>query len=89
LLEDVVVPVEKLADTCVELSGLFDKYANADSVVFGHAKDGQHPLDVVRLLRTRLPVTRPDPDPTAADRGKARAGEPRVLERSGSDSTDR
>lgn len=40
LLEDVVVPVEKLADTCVELSGLFDKYAYADSVIFGHAKDG-------------------------------------------------
>ena len=40
LLEDVVVPVEKLADTCVDLAGLFDKYAYADSVIFGHAKDG-------------------------------------------------
>ncbi|MGV8848967.1 MAG: FAD-binding and (Fe-S)-binding domain-containing protein [Propionibacteriaceae bacterium] len=40
LLEDVVVPVGKLADTCVELSGLFDKYAYANSVIFGHAKDG-------------------------------------------------
>ncbi|MDQ7992332.1 MAG: FAD-binding and (Fe-S)-binding domain-containing protein [Propionicimonas sp.] len=40
LLEDVVVPVEKLADTCVELAVLFDRYAYADSVIFGHAKDG-------------------------------------------------
>ncbi len=40
LLEDVVVPVERLADTCLELAVLFDKYAYADSVIFGHAKDG-------------------------------------------------
>jgi D-lactate dehydrogenase len=40
LLEDVVVPVAKLADTCSELAVLFDRYAYADSVIFGHAKDG-------------------------------------------------
>ncbi len=40
LLEDVVVPVERLADTCVELSVLFDKYRYENSVIFGHAKDG-------------------------------------------------
>ncbi len=40
LLEDVVVPVAKLADTCVDLTVLFDKYAYANSVIFGHAKDG-------------------------------------------------
>ena len=40
LLEDVVVPVANLADTCVELAVLFDRYAYADSVIFGHAKDG-------------------------------------------------
>ncbi|MDR2896855.1 MAG: FAD-binding oxidoreductase, partial [Propionibacteriaceae bacterium] len=40
LLEDVVVPVASLADACVDLSKLFDQYSYADSVVFGHAKDG-------------------------------------------------
>ncbi|MDR1852619.1 MAG: FAD-binding oxidoreductase [Propionibacteriaceae bacterium] len=40
LLEDVVVPVASLADTCVDLSKLFDEYHYADSVIFGHAKDG-------------------------------------------------
>jgi len=40
LLEDVVVPVESLADTCVELAGLFDEFSYRDSVIFGHAKDG-------------------------------------------------
>jgi len=40
LLEDVVVPVQFLADTCVDLGQLFNKYGYADSVIFGHAKDG-------------------------------------------------
>lgn len=40
LLEDVAVPVERLADTCAELAVLFDRYGYADSVIFGHAKDG-------------------------------------------------
>ncbi|MFC4223160.1 FAD-binding and (Fe-S)-binding domain-containing protein [Lysinibacter cavernae] len=40
LLEDVVVPVERLAPTCNSLSELFDRYAYENSVIFGHAKDG-------------------------------------------------
>lgn len=40
LLEDVVVPVERLAATCASLQVLFDRYAYRDSVIFGHAKDG-------------------------------------------------
>lgn len=40
LLEDVVVPVERLAATCASLQTLFDRHAYADSVIFGHAKDG-------------------------------------------------
>ena len=40
LLEDVVVPVPKLLDTCTELISLFDQHAYRNSVIFGHAKDG-------------------------------------------------
>ena len=40
LLEDVVVPVERLADTCTSLTTLFGRYAYEDAVIFGHAKDG-------------------------------------------------
>lgn len=40
LLEDIVVPVETLADACAGLIGLFDRYEYEDSVIFGHAKDG-------------------------------------------------
>ncbi|WP_427173014.1 FAD-binding and (Fe-S)-binding domain-containing protein [Arthrobacter sp. 92] len=40
LLEDIVVPVPVLGRTCRELVGLFDKYRYSNSVIFGHAKDG-------------------------------------------------
>jgi D-lactate dehydrogenase len=40
LLEDVVVPVDRLAATCATLQTLFDRYDYDDSVIFGHAKDG-------------------------------------------------
>ncbi|MGX5696800.1 FAD-linked oxidase C-terminal domain-containing protein [Agromyces soli] len=40
LLEDIVVPVARLADTCRGLSELFARHDYGDCVVFGHAKDG-------------------------------------------------
>lgn len=40
LLEDIAVPVDRLNDTCTELSRLFERYGYEGSVIFGHAKDG-------------------------------------------------
>jgi len=40
LLEDIVVPVPSLAPTCESLQDLFAQYGYRDSVIFGHAKDG-------------------------------------------------
>ncbi|HEV7185251.1 MAG TPA: FAD-linked oxidase C-terminal domain-containing protein, partial [Leifsonia sp.] len=40
LLEDIAVPVEGLDETCRELTRLFGEYDYEDSVIFGHAKDG-------------------------------------------------
>ena len=40
LLEDIVVPVGSLADTCEGLGDLFAQHAYRDTVIFGHAKDG-------------------------------------------------
>ncbi|WP_157525064.1 FAD-binding and (Fe-S)-binding domain-containing protein, partial [Microbacterium yannicii] len=40
LLEDIVVPVASLAPTCASLHTLFSRYDYRDSVIFGHAKDG-------------------------------------------------
>ncbi|WP_326835407.1 FAD-binding and (Fe-S)-binding domain-containing protein [Amycolatopsis rhabdoformis] len=40
LLEDIVVPVPELLPTCEALTGLFATHGYHDSVIFGHAKDG-------------------------------------------------
>lgn len=40
LLEDVAVPVGDLLDTCTGLIELFERHGYQDSVIFGHAKDG-------------------------------------------------
>ncbi|MFD2762872.1 FAD-binding and (Fe-S)-binding domain-containing protein [Micromonospora eburnea] len=40
LLEDIAVPVDALADTCAALTDLFARHRYEQSVIFGHAKDG-------------------------------------------------
>jgi D-lactate dehydrogenase len=40
LLEDIAVPLDQLLPTCTVLTDLFDRHGYADSVIFGHAKDG-------------------------------------------------
>jgi len=40
LLEDVVVPVEALARTCTQITRTCERHGYKDSVIFGHAKDG-------------------------------------------------
>ncbi|HLR96327.1 MAG TPA: FAD-binding and (Fe-S)-binding domain-containing protein, partial [Jiangellaceae bacterium] len=40
LLEDVVVPVDRLGATCHALTDLFDQHGYEQSVIFGHARDG-------------------------------------------------
>jgi D-lactate dehydrogenase len=40
LLEDIAVPVERLYDTCTRLVELFERHGYRESVIFGHAKDG-------------------------------------------------
>lgn len=40
LLEDIAVPVPQLASTAAGLESLFDRFGYRDSVIFGHARDG-------------------------------------------------
>ncbi|MFE6820951.1 FAD-binding and (Fe-S)-binding domain-containing protein [Streptomyces sp. NPDC057690] len=40
LLEDIAVPVDRLLPTCTDLTELFSRHGYDDSVIFGHAKDG-------------------------------------------------
>lgn len=54
LLEDIAVPVHRLYETCTQLIQLFDQHGYEDSVIFGHAKDG----NIHFMLNERLD----DPD---------------------------
>ncbi|WP_308467246.1 FAD-binding and (Fe-S)-binding domain-containing protein [Rathayibacter soli] len=56
LLEDVVVPVPVLGATCEALIELFDKYGYEQSVIFGHAKDGN--IHFMLNERFELPASR-------------------------------
>jgi D-lactate dehydrogenase len=40
IIEDVVFPVERLADAVLDLEALFAKHGYDNAIVFGHAKDG-------------------------------------------------
>ncbi|HEY8591032.1 MAG TPA: FAD-binding and (Fe-S)-binding domain-containing protein [Naasia sp.] len=40
LLEDIAVPVGQMLSTCEALLRMFDRHGYEDSVIFGHAKDG-------------------------------------------------
>jgi len=40
LLEDIAVPVARLFETCTKLIELFERFGYQESVIFGHAKDG-------------------------------------------------
>jgi D-lactate dehydrogenase len=40
VIEDVVFPVERLAEAIVDLRALFDRHGFSDAILFGHARDG-------------------------------------------------
>ncbi|RNE64223.1 FAD-binding and (Fe-S)-binding domain-containing protein [Cryobacterium tepidiphilum] len=62
LLEDIVVPVPALLGTCETLIELFEKHGYEESVIFGHAKDG----NIHFMLNERFEQAG---DPTASGEG--------------------
>ena len=40
IIEDVTLPVDRLADAAIDLSALFAKHGYTNAIIFGHAKDG-------------------------------------------------
>ena len=40
VIEDVVVPVDRLAEAILDLRALFERHAFPEAIVFGHARDG-------------------------------------------------
>ncbi|MEU7892028.1 FAD-binding and (Fe-S)-binding domain-containing protein [Nonomuraea sp. NPDC049152] len=56
LLEDIAVPVPALVETCAQLTELFGRHGYEDSVIFGHAKDGNlHFMLTERFSSGRAP----------------------------------
>lgn len=57
LLEDIAVPVSELTETCESLITLFEKYHYKDSVIFGHARDGNIHFMINEDFRNKEAVT--------------------------------
>ena len=58
VIEDVVFPIEVLADATVELAGLFKKHGYAEGIIFGHAKDGNLHFVITQSFNDRAEVDR-------------------------------
>ncbi len=60
ILEDIAVPVEKLADAVVDLQVLFKEFGYGNAIIFGHAKDGNIHFVITQLLDTKAEIKRYD-----------------------------
>jgi D-lactate dehydrogenase len=58
VIEDVVVPVERLAEAITDLQALFDRYGFPEAVVFGHARDGNLHFVFAQDFQDRAAVAR-------------------------------
>jgi D-lactate dehydrogenase len=58
LTEDVVFPVERLAEAITDLQHLFDQHGYPEGVVFGHAKDGNLHFLIAQSFNTDAEVGR-------------------------------
>ncbi|WCC80593.1 FAD-binding and (Fe-S)-binding domain-containing protein [Cutibacterium equinum] len=58
LLEDIAVPVETLAGVCGDLQQLFSEHNYPESIIFGHAKDGNIHFLVLEDFREKKGLDR-------------------------------
>ena len=56
IIEDVVFPIEVLADATVELAALFKKHRYDNAIIFGHAKDGSLHFVITQSFDDRAAV---------------------------------
>ncbi|HEY7677272.1 MAG TPA: FAD-binding and (Fe-S)-binding domain-containing protein [Candidatus Methylomirabilis sp.] len=56
IIEDVVFPLEVLADATVELAGLFKTHGYDEGIIFGHAKDGNLHFVITQSFNDRAAV---------------------------------
>ncbi|MEO7313194.1 MAG: FAD-binding and (Fe-S)-binding domain-containing protein [Chitinophagaceae bacterium] len=60
ILEDIAVPVEKLADAVLDLQELFREFGYENAIIFGHAKDGNIHFVLTQLLDNEAEIKRYD-----------------------------
>jgi D-lactate dehydrogenase len=58
LCEDIVFPVQSLADGVTDLQHLFDEHGYKEGVIFGHAKDGNLHFLIAQSFNTESETTR-------------------------------
>ena len=58
LIEDIALPVERLADAAMDLRALFDKHGYDNAIIFGHAKDGNLHFVLTQGFNTEREVSR-------------------------------
>lgn len=56
IIEDIVFPVEHLAEATLELTRLFRRHAYDDAIVFGHAKDGNLHFVIAQSFNDRAAI---------------------------------
>ena len=58
IIEDVVFPVERLADATVELIRVVGRHGYDEAIIFGHAKDGNLHLTITQSFNAQAEVDR-------------------------------
>ena len=58
LIEDIALPVERLADASTDLRALFVKHGYDNAIIFGHAKDGNLHFVLTQGFNTEREVSR-------------------------------
>jgi D-lactate dehydrogenase len=58
IIEDVVFPIDSLADATVELIRVAGRHGYEEAIVFGHAKDGNLHLTITQSYNTQAEVDR-------------------------------
>src|SRR5581483_8212370 len=58
IMEDVVFPVERLADATLDLTRVFQQDGYADAIIFGHAKDGNLHFVITQSFNTQAEIDR-------------------------------
>ena len=58
LIEDIALPVERLADAAMDLRAFFAKHGYDNAIIFGHAKDGNLHFVLTQGFNTEREVSR-------------------------------